>query len=148
LQAAPKIELSLWAAPDKRYLGKVREISPSADAVTRTYAVRIAVAGADADMRLGMTASVRVSQASGTNAVVLPLTAIYQQGTATALWIVDAATDGTHAVKLVPVTVGAFREDTVTIVSGVKEGDVVVTAGVHKLTPGQKVRLAGGIVSK
>jgi multidrug efflux system membrane fusion protein len=143
LQAAQKIDITLWAAPDKRYLGRVREVSPSADAVTRTYAVRIAVAGADADMRLGMTASVRVLQAGAANAIVLPLTAIYQKGTATALWFVEQAADGTHTVKLVPVTVGAFREDSVTIVSGVKEGDTVVTAGVHKLTPGQKVRLAG-----
>jgi RND family efflux transporter MFP subunit len=143
LQAAQKIDITLWAAPDKRYLGRVREIAPSADAVTRTYAVRIAVAGADADMRLGMTASVRVLQAGAANAVVLPLTALHQKGAATALWIVERAADGTNAVKLVPVSVGAFREDTVTIVSGVKEGEIVVTAGVHKLTAGQNVRLAG-----
>ena len=137
--AAHMIEVALWAVPDKRYLGKVREISPSADAVTRTYAVRIAVAGADADMRLGMTASVVLRHADAGDAVILPLTALYQQGADTALWVVDPATS---AVKLAPVKVGAFREDTVTIVSGVKEGDIVVTAGVHKLTQGQKVRVA------
>ncbi len=148
LQSAQKIDITLWAAPDKRYAGRVREISPSADAVTRTYAVRIAVAGADADMRLGMTASVRVLQAGAANAIVLPLTAIYQKGTATALWLVERAADGSYAVKLVPVTVGAFREESVTIVSGVKEGDTVVTAGVHKLTPGQKVQLGGDAARK
>jgi multidrug efflux system membrane fusion protein len=142
LQTAHKIDIALWAAPDKRYAGRVREISPSADAVTRTYAVRIAVAGADADMRLGMTASVRVSRADAPTAVVLPLTAVYQQGKTAALWIVAPAADGSYTVKLVPVSVGAFREDSVTIVSGVKDGDLVVTAGVHKLMPGQKVRLA------
>jgi multidrug efflux system membrane fusion protein len=139
LQSSPKIDLTLWAAPDKRYTGKVREISPSADAVTRTYAVRIAVVEADAAMRLGMTASVRVLQAGAATAAVLPLTALYQKGANAALWVVDPAT---QVVKLVPVTVGAFREDTATIVSGVKDGDIVVTAGVHKLTQGQKVRVA------
>lgn len=141
IQSAQAIEVTLWAAPDKRYTGKVREVSPGADAVTRTYAVRIAVAGADATMRLGMTASVLLRQAAA-DAVVLPLTALYQQGDKTALWVVDAASDGTHAVKLAPVKVGVFREDTVTIVSGINAGDTVVTAGVHKLTAGQKVRLA------
>ena len=139
VQSAQQIEVTLWAAPTMRYAGKVREISPSADAVTRTYAVRIAVAGADAGMRLGMTASVLLLQAGAGNAVVLPLTSLHQQGTNTAVWIVDAAT---QTVKLAPVKVGVFREDTVSFVSGVKAGDLVVTAGVHKLTQGQKVRIA------
>ena len=139
IQSAQKIEVTLWAAPDKRYLGKVREVSPGADAVTRTYAVRIAVADADASMRLGMTANVLLQRAATADAVVLPLTALFQQGAGTALWIVDAAS---QTVKLTPVKVGVFREDTMTIVSGVKTGDTVVTAGVHKLTAGQKVRVS------
>ena len=114
-------------------------MSPGADAVTRTYAVRVAVVGADATMRLGMTASVLLRQAAAVDAVVLPLTALYQQGEKTALWVVDATS---QTVKLAPVKVGVFREDTVTIVSGINVGDTVVTAGVHKLTAGQKVRLA------
>jgi RND family efflux transporter MFP subunit len=143
VQAAQRIEVSLWAAQGKRYAGKVREVSPVADAVTRTYAVRIAVADADAEMRLGMTASVLLQQPGAGQAVVLPLSAVYQQGADTALWIVDSASDGTQTVKLAPVKVGVYRESTVTIVSGVKPGDRVVTAGVHKLTPGQRVRAAG-----
>ncbi|MEQ1772734.1 MAG: efflux RND transporter periplasmic adaptor subunit [Burkholderiales bacterium] len=145
LKAAQKIEVTLWAIPDKHYAGKIREISPGADAVTRTYAVRIAVAEADADMRLGMTASVMLQQSGAGSAIVLPLTALYQQGTNTALWVVDQAT---QTVKLAPVKVGVFREDTVTVVAGVKEGDVVVTAGVHKLTPGQKVRVASAAAAR
>jgi membrane fusion protein, multidrug efflux system len=139
IQSAQSIEVTLWAAPDKRYSGKVREVSPGADAVTRTYAVRIAVAGADAAMRLGMTANVVLQQAVATDAVVLPLTALYQQGEKTALWIVEQPA---QTLKLAPVKVGVFREDTVTILSGVNAGDIVVTAGVHKLTPGLKVRVA------
>ena len=137
IQSAQKIEVTLWAAQTVKYAGKIREVSPSADAVTRTYAVRIAVVGADANMRLGMTASVALQQAATADAVVLPLTALYQQGDKTALWIVDVAS---QTVKLAPVKVGVFHEDTVTIAGGVKAGDTVVTAGVHKLTAGQKVR--------
>lgn len=139
VKAASVIEVTLWAAPQKRYQGRVREISPSADTVTRTYAVRVAMTDADVSARLGMTASVLLKQPGEGQAVVLPLTALYQQGNNTALWLVDAAT---QTVKLVPVKVGVFREDSVTILSGVKADDVVVTAGVHKLTAGQKVRIA------
>lgn len=139
VQAAQAIEISLWAAPNKRYAGKVREVSPSADAVTRTYAVRIAVADADAAMRLGMTAGVLLKSASAGDGFVLPLTSLYQKGADTALWVIDPAT---HTVNLKPVKVGVYRETEVTVLSGINAGDVVVTAGVHKLTPGQKVRLA------
>ena len=138
VKAASRIEVTLWAAPQKRFLGKLREISPSADAVTRTYAVRVAMTDADEAVRLGMTANVMLKQQGEGDAVVLPLTALYQQGSNTALWLVDPAT---QTVKLTPVKVGVFREDSVTIVSGVKADDVVVTAGVHKLTAGQKVRV-------
>ena len=131
--------MTLWAAPDKRYAGRVREVSPGADSVTRTYAVRIAVANSDASMHLGMTASVLLHQATAADTVVLPLTALYQQGEKTALWVVDT---GTHTVRLTPVKVGVFRENSVTIMAGVKAGDEIVTAGVHKLSAGQKVRLA------
>jgi RND family efflux transporter MFP subunit len=139
VRSAQRIDISLWAAQGRRYSGKVREVSPIADAVTRTYAVRIAVADADGDMRLGMTASVMIQQPGARDAVVLPLTAIFQQGTSTALWLVDPAS---QTVTLTPVQVGVYREQNVTIVSGVRADDVVVTAGVHKLTPGQKVRIA------
>ena len=139
VKATQRIDITLWAAPGKRYTGKVREVSPAADAVTRTYAVRITMPEADDSVRLGMTASVVLSPAGASSAVILPLTVLYQQGANTAVWVVDPAT---QTVKLVPVQVGSFREDAVAIVSGIKDGDVVVTAGVHKLTQGQKVRVA------
>jgi multidrug efflux system membrane fusion protein len=58
------------------------------------------------------------------------------------VWKVEQGAQAAQTVRLVPVKVGVFREDTVTIVSGIKAGEVVVTAGVHKLTPGQAVRVA------
>ncbi len=136
---AARVEVTLWAAPKARYMGKVREISPTADAVTRTYAVRIAVMEADALMQLGMTATVALTREGAQPIALLPLTAIYQKDKQAAVWVVDAATS---SVRLAPVVIGQFREETVTVTSGVKDGDVVVTAGVHKLLPGQKVRVA------
>lgn len=147
VRGAQHVVVTLWAAPKSRYSGKVREISPAADPVTRTYAVRIAVAEADAVMQLGMTATVSLTQAEAQAVALLPLSSIYQKDKQPAVWVVEmAAGAGTGAaagaVRLAPVSIGQFREDTVTVTSGVKEGDVVVTAGVHKLTPGQKVRVA------
>jgi multidrug efflux system membrane fusion protein len=53
------------------------------------------------------------------------------------VWIVDPKSG---KVNLLPVELGQYREDGVTILSGVKNGDIVVIAGVQKLVPGQVVR--------
>ena len=67
----------------------------------------------------------------------VPLSAIFQQGTQPAVWVVDKAT-GTVALR--PVTISRWRDETALIASGVKDGEIVATAGVHKLEPGQKVK--------
>jgi RND family efflux transporter MFP subunit len=141
--AAGDIRVVLWARSEKTYRGRVREVSPSADAVTRTYAVRIAVPDADGAMQLGMTATVALSRAGVAPAAELPLTALYDRDRRPAVWIVDART---MAVALKPVEVGEYRERTFTVTAGLADGDTVVTAGVHKLVAGQKVRLLDAAV--
>lgn len=138
MRAGGQIRISLWANPDRTYHGRVREISPNADPVTRTYAAKISVPDADAAMRLGMTATVVFSRAERAGTVRLPFTALYQQNDKPSVWIVDPATS---TVSLQPIAVAAYRDNEVTVASGLKEGQLVVTAGVHKLYPGQKVRV-------
>jgi len=138
LRGASQIRVSLWSQPDLGFDGVVREIAPGADPVTRTYAVKVAVKEATAAMRLGMTASVTIIRSGGDAIVPLPLTALYQQGPDPAVWIFDPATE---TVALRPVRVVSFVEKYVLIGSGLKAGEKVVTAGVHKLIPNQKVRL-------
>jgi multidrug efflux pump subunit AcrA (membrane-fusion protein) len=67
----------------------------------------------------------------------VPLSAIFQQGTRPAVWVVDK-TSG--AVELRPVTIARWRDETALIASGVKDGEIIASAGVHKLEPGQKVK--------
>jgi multidrug efflux pump subunit AcrA (membrane-fusion protein) len=67
----------------------------------------------------------------------VPLSAIFQRGTQPAVWVIDKQS-GT--VELRPVAVARWRNDTAAIVSGVKDGELIATAGVHKLEPGQKVK--------
>ena len=138
LSASREIAISLWADPAKIYKGKVREVSPSADPVTRTYAAKISVLDADRTMRLGMTANVYLRGVQRSVAVMLPATALYQDNGHAAVWIVDQATS---QVKLVPVEVGEYVEDKVAVLSGLSPGDKVVRAGVHKLFAGEKVRV-------
>jgi multidrug efflux system membrane fusion protein len=138
LRSARRVAITLWAEPDAKFAGRIREISPSADPVTRTYSVKVTLLDPTPRVQLGMTANVLLGT-SGTEPVIrLPLTALFQQGDKPAVWLVDA---GTGQVTLTPVEVARYTQDAVEIAGGLKTGDVVVRAGVHKLHAGQQVRV-------
>ncbi len=137
LTSAGQLVIALWANPGKLYQGKVREVSPTVDPATRTFAVRVSILDADPTVQWGMTANVGAISPTAAPTAVLPLTSIYQKDGKPAVWRYDTTT---HAVTLVPVTVAQYREDGVVVTSGVADGDVIVAAGVHKLQPGQVVK--------
>ena len=137
LTGARQLFVALWANPLKLYPAKVREVSPSVDAVTRTFAVRVAIANPDPAVQWGMTANVGVLGNGAAKSAILPATSIYQQDGKPAVWRFDPAT---QQVSLAPVTIGQYREDGVVVTTGVRDGDWIVAAGVHKLLPGQVVR--------
>jgi len=136
LKTAQQITITLWAMPDTLLSGSVREIAPNSDPVTRTYDVRIRVADAPKEMRLGMTASVNLKGAAS-KAVKLPLSSIYQIDKQPQVWIVGSD----NTVQLRAVQVGTFAENDILVLSGLTEGERVVTAGVNRLVAGQTVRL-------
>ena len=122
--------------------GHVREVSPAADSASRTYPVRVAFDAANARIALGMTARVKlVETGKGStqkdSGYLVPLTAIFQQGDKAAVWVVAAD----HSVSLRPVVVSAYRDDGALISGGVVAGERIVSAGVHKLTAGEKIKL-------
>jgi len=128
--------IRLWSDPKRRFPAQLRELSPQADAATRTYAARFSIADPDDVAALGMTAIVTLSHASEDDVVKLPLSAIINRGSGPSVYVV--ATDG--ALSLQPVTLASFTEDTALVTGGVQDGDKVVTLGVQKLIAGQKVR--------
>ena len=141
LNEAQEIRISLWANPDRSYEGRLRETSPGADPITRTYSAKITLLDADPDVQLGMTATVMVHQRGEGEVARLPLSSIYQQETGDpAVWLVNAD----NRIDLAPVEVAEYTFDEVLIRSGLASGQRVVTAGVHKLTSGQQVRVAEG----
>ena len=124
--------VALWAN-SAAYTGTLRELSPVPDAATRTYTARIALTDAPADLPLGMTARVRLG-ASVQDGAAIPLSALYQTGDTAQVYVVED-----DAVHLVPVTVTAFRTNDA-LVTGLPQGARIVTAGVHQLHEGEKVR--------
>ncbi|SFH15308.1 RND family efflux transporter, MFP subunit [Desulfotomaculum arcticum] len=132
---AQKIDISFWALPGVTAEGKIREISPVVDQVTRTCKVRINLSSPPKNISLGMTASVKVVNSVKQQSIYIPLAAIYQIGDTPSVWVIQ---DG--IVKLRPIKVGAFGDETVQVLEGLQNGDVIVTAGAQKLREGQKVR--------
>ena len=121
----------------QRLHGKVRELAASADPVTRTYAVKLALEGSDR-LPLGATLNVLAQHLAGSQPVVikLPTSALRQEGNATVVWLLD---ETNMTVNTQPVVVGLVDGNEVVITSGLKPGQKVVSAGVHVLSPGQKV---------
>lgn len=127
----------MWAASGKRYPATIREVSPQADPATRTNAVRVAFNAADADVQLGRTARVYLTDAARASSVLVPLSAIHEKDGKPAVWTVDPAS---RKVTLREVTLGIYREDGATITQGIAATDWVVANGVHKLQPGQAIK--------
>jgi membrane fusion protein, multidrug efflux system len=121
--------------------GKVREMAASADPVTRTYAVKLALAPGVA-LPLGATLNVRAPGVSGAavSAIKLPTSALRQEGQGTAVWVLDEAT---MTVNSQAVQLGPVDGNEVVVSSGLQPGQKVVSAGVHVLSPGQKVTVYG-----
>ncbi|PUE41698.1 efflux RND transporter periplasmic adaptor subunit [Limnohabitans sp. Bal53] len=123
--------------------GTVREMAASADPVTRTYAVKLALAPTvGGALPLGATMNVRAPGLSGAVASVikLPTSALRQEGQGTAVWVLDEAT---MTVNSQAVELGPVDGNEVVVTSGLKPGQKVVSAGVHVLSPGQKVTVYG-----
>lgn len=121
--------------------GRVREIGASADPVTRTYAVKLALEASER-LPLGATVHVRAEGPGESAASVLrlPTSALRQEGSQTTVWVLDEAS---MTVRAVPVQLGPVQGNEVVIRSGLQTGQRVVAAGVHVLSPGQKVTVYG-----
>jgi RND family efflux transporter MFP subunit len=129
--------VTLWAAPGASYPAVLRELSPTADPVTRTYQARFTIRNPGPQVVLGMTATVHLAPADSAPGYVLPLSSLLRTGDRPAVWVVDGKTGG---LTLTPVEVREYRHDTVILSGGVKPGQLVVTAGVQKLDPAVTVR--------
>jgi RND family efflux transporter MFP subunit len=119
--------------------GSVRQVDPQADPVTRTFRVRVAVNDPPPAMRLGATVSGRVEVDHG-HGISLPASALTSKEKTPAVWVVDP---DSLTVVLKPVEVLRFDPGTVVLSGGLDGGEIVVTAGVQALHPGQKVRPLG-----
>ena len=132
--------VTYWALPNVTTVGVVREISPVPDATARTYTVKISLPNPPAQLQLGMTANVVFNQLNS-NGLMIPLTALVgtRQPAPNSQGQVYVVTNNT--VHLRTVTLGNLGNNQVAVVSGLKAGERIVTAGTDKLEEGAKVRI-------
>ena len=130
-------EATFWALPGLLIPATLRELSPNADATTRTYEARYSLPDAPANLALGMSATVALA-GEGEKIARAPLGAVFDEGQGPTVWIVDEATG---AVSQAKVTVVGYDNESAFIASGAPEGAVIVALGAHKLDPSQKVRV-------
>ncbi len=144
IRAAPKdpvIDVALAGAPDIAATGRVREVSPQADPVTRTHTVRVALDNPPDALRLGATVVGRLKKPPAP-VVELPGTALFEEAGRTFVWLVDpkAQTVRRQPVVIRPGDGAGDSAGPVIVTEGLTRGDVVVTAGVHSLSEGQRIR--------
>jgi RND family efflux transporter MFP subunit len=138
IRSASRLSVSVWSRPGRHYAARLRSISGAADPATRTFAARLSVDAPAQALLMGETAELRVEGSAGAAAVSVPLTAVLQSDGRAQAWVLDRRT---MVVQPRMVQIGAAQGDMLTIRSGLKPGETIVTAGVHLLRAGQKVRI-------
>lgn len=140
-----EVEVGFWSKDGLALKGAVREVAGSADATSRTFAVRIALPD-NPQILLGMTARVTALAPSDRDFFELPLSALTQDAAKqSTVWTVDRTDATVHAR---PVTVDTFSDTGVQVSAGLKPGDLVVVAGTQFMTEDMKVRLADQDLSR
>jgi RND family efflux transporter MFP subunit len=133
--------VSLWSEPNKKYVAKLREIAPNADPATRTYLAKFSLPDAGDSVSLGMTATLTLADPATMRVARLPLSALFSEGRDPSFYVVDDKGE----ISLKAVTVKSYESNDVVISGGVDEGAKVVTLGVQKLDPAQKVRVVSSL---
>lgn len=134
--AEARAEAGFWARPDVTLPAVLREVSPQADPVLRTYAVRFRLPDAPDWVALGMTGTIRLAREAEPVAT-LPLSALHDRGRGPMVWRVV----GGERLESVPVAVRALSDHIAEVTGSLQPGDAVVALGPQLLDPGQRVRV-------
>jgi len=128
-------KVRMWGEGQQTKDVRLRELAAAADPVTRTFQAKADVGRMD--VKLGQTATVLLQLPRLGQVIKLPLHAVLEHQGGTSVWVLDSSS---MKVASRPVRVAGADGNEVVVTEGLKPGDEVVIAGVHVLTPGQKVR--------
>lgn len=132
-----QVDVALVSDPEIHTVGTVREVSPIADAATRTFRVKVSLPEVPEAMALGVSVRGK-AQLPVTHLIQLPASSLTSMGDKPAVYVVPA---GGGALERRLVQVSRFSKDLISVTDGLTDGERVVTAGVSKLRPNQIVKL-------
>jgi RND family efflux transporter MFP subunit len=135
--------VTIWSEPERAHRAALRELSATADPVTRTYLARFTLPGLPPTVSLGMSATLTLTEEEEAPLIRLPLSAIRHTAQGPSVWVLDPA--GSRVASR-PVTIARRTGDTAFIREGLVSGDKVVRMGVHKLDPALPVRTVDAFV--
>ena len=128
-------ETALLANPEIRVKARLRSVDPVADRTTRTRRVHLSLEQMPGTYRLG--ALIRVSPVGNAQShITVPASAVRHDEGAVYVWRIDRPAGVLHKA---PVKPGAALGARVIILSGLQQGDEVLTKGIHSVTDGQIV---------
>lgn len=132
-------QVEVWLAdhPEIKATGKVRQISPEADPVTRNYEVKVGLTDPPSGMFLGATVVGRV-RLKADSLIEIPSSALTMIENKPAVWVVNAKD---QRVQRRQIAIARYAPDSVIVTGGLESGERVVTAGVQQLHEGQAVKL-------
>ena len=140
-----EVMATVTALPGKAIPGVVREVGVATGARSTTYQVTIALTERCEDVRSGMAVDVRfefATTAAGDSPVV-PYVAVGEDRNGHYVFVIEPGANGAFRANRRPVEVGGATHNGIVIVNGLETGELIATAGVRRLTPGQRVTLLG-----
>ncbi|CQR43271.1 MAG: efflux RND transporter periplasmic adaptor subunit [Betaproteobacteria bacterium] len=145
-----KAELTTNAAPGKTFEAKVIAVEPQINTATRNLTVRARIPNPKGELLPGVFATIRLTDGEPRNYITLPNAAVaYNPYGATVFLVKDEGKGADGKPKLVAeqrfITTGLTRGDQVAVLSGLKAGDAVVTAGQLKLRNGVPVLINNSV---
>jgi RND family efflux transporter MFP subunit len=132
------IVISLVSDPAVTTLGDLREISPAVNPNTETVAVKVALRDTPDAMTLGALVN-GTGPTRQQKVVLVPWASLFEIDGRPAVWVIAPQS---NVVSLKPITIVRYTKDHIAISNGLQSGEVVVSAGVQMLRPGQKVEIA------
>jgi RND family efflux transporter MFP subunit len=142
--ARSKAVASLYADPGQAFPAKLRELSPMADSLTRTYQARYKLGGVGENAPLGATVTVHLYGDNANGAVQqykIPIGALYDDGTGTSVWVINPNTT-TLSRRHVEVT--KLGSETALVSKGLKPGERILALGAHLVQNGERVKVLPG----
>ncbi len=143
LKTGMRVRVTTDAYPDKPFTGKLTAINPDLDSSTRSVAVQATFENKEQELRPGMFVRVEVLLPETEPVLVIPATAVLSEPFGDSVYVVESKAGKAGTPELTVrhqfIRTGRARGDFISVESGLKAGDKVVSSGVFKLRNGMPV---------